>query len=83
MLLLRQTNRTESEEDPVPEPEAARPTATPIRWRTRLWWVLLAFIPSSLMLGVTTFDRWQRLDREDSLVWTDDFSNILSVFYWD
>ncbi len=25
----------------------------PITWKTRLWWVLLAFVPSSLLLGVT------------------------------
>ncbi len=29
-------------------------TATSIAWRQRLWWGLLAFVPSSLMLGVTT-----------------------------
>lgn len=27
----------------------------PVQWRTRLEWIALAFIPSSLMLGVTTF----------------------------
>ncbi len=30
------------------------PVAT-VRWRRRLWWVLLAFAPSSLLLGVTTY----------------------------
>ncbi|MDP9128543.1 MAG: fused MFS/spermidine synthase [Pseudomonadota bacterium] len=33
---------------------AVKPAAaTPLTWRTRGWWLLLAFIPSSLMLGVT------------------------------
>jgi SAM-dependent methyltransferase len=26
-----------------------------VTWRRRLWWVLLAFVPSSLVLGVTTY----------------------------
>jgi len=26
----------------------------PITWRRRLWWVFLAFVPSSMLLGVTT-----------------------------
>ena len=30
-------------------------TATPVSWPQRLRWVALAFIPSSLLLGVTTF----------------------------
>ena len=30
------------------------PAAAPVRWNRRLWWLTLAFIPSSLMLGVTT-----------------------------
>lgn len=30
-------------------------SAAPLEWRTRLRWVALAFIPSSLLLGVTTF----------------------------
>jgi SAM-dependent methyltransferase len=25
------------------------------QWRDRIWWMLLAFVPSSLMLGVTTY----------------------------
>jgi SAM-dependent methyltransferase len=32
----------------------AEPLAPPVSWQARLWWVLLAAIPSSLMLGVTT-----------------------------
>lgn len=26
-----------------------------VTWNTRFWWLLLAFVPSSLLLGVTTF----------------------------
>jgi hypothetical protein len=29
--------------------------AEPVGWKRRAWWVLLAFVPSSLMLGVTTY----------------------------
>ncbi len=29
--------------------------AQAVRWRSRLWWVLLSFAPSSLLLGVTTY----------------------------
>jgi SAM-dependent methyltransferase len=36
----------------VPAPRTAAP---PIAWRERLTWVVLAAIPSSLMLGVTTY----------------------------
>ena len=36
--------------DAAPEPAAERP-----RWRRRLYWVALAFAPSSLLLGVTTY----------------------------
>jgi spermidine synthase len=32
----------------------AAPTAT-VRWRERLIWIALAFVPSSLLLGVTTY----------------------------
>jgi hypothetical protein len=31
------------------------PAATPPTWRARLHWVTLAFVPSSLMLGVTSY----------------------------
>lgn len=34
---------------------AADAGAEPVTWRRRGYWLLLAFIPSSLMLGVTTF----------------------------
>jgi SAM-dependent methyltransferase len=44
---------------PVAAPRPAEPTAEPAReepaaWR-RLYWVALAFVPSSLLLGVTTY----------------------------
>src|SRR5258706_1002802 len=32
-----------------------REGAQPVAWRRRLRWMLLAFVPSSLMLGVTTY----------------------------
>lgn len=35
--------------------EAAGRPAPPLPWRTRLHWAALAFVPSSLLLGVTTF----------------------------
>ena len=34
---------------------AARPTSPPLAWRTRLRWVLFAFVPSSLLLGSTSW----------------------------
>ena len=36
-------------------PAASAETAPPLAWPTRLRWVALAFVPSSLLLGVTTF----------------------------
>ena len=39
---------------PRPAAEVGAPTSS-VAWRTRLLWVVLAAIPSSLMLGVTTF----------------------------
>lgn len=45
--------------EPVPTPgEAATAPAPPEerpRWARRLYWVVLAFVPSSLLLGVTTY----------------------------
>ncbi|HEX8686251.1 MAG TPA: fused MFS/spermidine synthase [Pyrinomonadaceae bacterium] len=36
--------------------EGAREESVPrVTWRRRLWWMLLAFAPSSLVLGVTTY----------------------------
>ncbi|MHA7899477.1 MAG: fused MFS/spermidine synthase [Henriciella sp.] len=34
--------------------EAATDTSTKARWKQRLWWLTCAFIPSSLLVGVTT-----------------------------
>ncbi|MFL5339430.1 MAG: spermidine synthase [Gemmataceae bacterium] len=39
----------------VYEAKAARPVAEPLSWRRRLRWLVLAFAPASLMLGVTTY----------------------------
>ena len=36
-------------------PEVVAPEEASLSWRQRLRWVLLAFVPSSLMLGVTTY----------------------------
>ena len=43
--------------NPDPSPEAAPPPAStaPLTWRRRLRWLALAFVPSSLMLGATTY----------------------------
>jgi hypothetical protein len=38
---------------PVVRPSEAV-DASPITWKRRLWWVFLAFVPSSMLLGVTT-----------------------------
>jgi spermidine synthase len=40
---------------PAQNVRAAVGSAPPITWNQRFLWLLLAFIPSSLMLGVTTF----------------------------
>jgi hypothetical protein len=37
---------------PVAQANAAAP---PVAWPTRLYWIALAFVPSSLLLGVTTY----------------------------
>ena len=36
-------------------PGAATPAVSPLTLSRRVWWVLLAFAPSSLLLGLTTF----------------------------
>lgn len=43
------SSASSASESPASEP------FVPLSWGTQLWWVFLAFIPSSLMLGVTTF----------------------------
>ncbi|MBA2691872.1 MAG: hypothetical protein H0U65_05180 [Rubrobacter sp.] len=61
MLVLRRRGMYgfDSEEADTPESSDSNPSASepyvPLFWRTRLWWVFLAFMPSSLMLGVTTY----------------------------
>ena len=39
----------------TPAPNTALKSATPVTWKDRLIWTALAAIPSSLMLGVTTY----------------------------
>src|SRR5262249_43244545 len=39
----------------VPRPDISKPTTAAVDWGRRLRWVLLAFVPSSLMLGVTSY----------------------------
>ena len=39
----------------VPAAQDARPAGAPASWRDRVAWVALAALPSSLMLGVTTY----------------------------
>jgi hypothetical protein len=46
--------RTEGHATP-PAADAAIPAAQPTNWRQRFIWVALAFVPSSLLLGVTTY----------------------------
>jgi hypothetical protein len=41
--------------DPAVIPEAPENLTSAVNWRRRIWWVLLAFTPSSLLLGVTEF----------------------------
>jgi hypothetical protein len=43
---------TARQDVPANEPAEATP---PLAWKRRLYWVLLAFVPSSLMLSVTTY----------------------------
>jgi len=45
-------------------------------------WVLLARGENDLA-GISRNDRWTKIEpRNTTLAWTDDFSNILSVFKW-
>ncbi|MBY9066241.1 fused MFS/spermidine synthase [Hyphomonas sp. WL0036] len=41
-------------EGPAPERTAAAAKTGAALWRQRAWWVVLAFVPSSLLVGVTT-----------------------------
>ncbi|MGH7775255.1 MAG: spermidine synthase [Candidatus Binatia bacterium] len=45
-------------------------------------WVVMARKPSDLR-GLAQDPRWKPLDGLPAAVWTDDFSNILSVFNWN
>ncbi len=47
--------RSPSPPTDVPLPEAANPTVRPITWPRRLRWLVLAFVPSSFMLSVSTY----------------------------
>jgi spermidine synthase len=56
--LVRRPRPAAAGPGPAPPPEAgAGPPARerPLTWGRRLRWLLLAFVPSSLMLGVTTY----------------------------
>ena len=39
----------------APKIDVSQPSIAPVDWKRRLRWVLLAFAPSSLMLGVTSY----------------------------
>jgi SAM-dependent methyltransferase len=52
-IAMRRNRREDTALQPTESP-AERHADAP-RWRTRLQWITLAFVPSSLMLGVTTF----------------------------
>jgi SAM-dependent methyltransferase len=41
--------------DDVAAGQAQRESIETLSWRRRLWWVALAFVPSSLMLGITQY----------------------------
>jgi SAM-dependent methyltransferase len=45
--------------EPAPAPAEAEAAPAPVeerpRWARRLYWIVLAFVPSSLLLGVTTY----------------------------
>jgi len=48
-LIVRFTGRL-----PATSSASSSPTAPPVSWVTRLRWIALAFVPSSLLLGLTT-----------------------------
>ncbi|MGM0558886.1 MAG: spermidine synthase [Myxococcota bacterium] len=50
MLVLGSRGAVAKEDDAV-----ATRTADPLTWKRRGWWLLITFIPSSLMLGVTHY----------------------------
>ncbi len=51
VLVLWKSSRTKAVESTTKEFDVV----TPISLNRRLWWILLAFIPSSLLFGVTTY----------------------------
>jgi hypothetical protein len=51
----KRPGRTVAEPTPTPLPPAAAAPAGPVTWPRRLRWLLLAFAPSSLLLGVTNY----------------------------
>lgn len=51
VVAIRSAKATGSDEKARENTAIEKPVA--ISWRQRLWWVLLAFVPSSLLLGVT------------------------------
>jgi SAM-dependent methyltransferase len=60
VIVWRATGQTKAAISPDPPAAAtgnsnANPAAGPLTIGQRVWWVLLAFAPSSLLLGVTTF----------------------------
>ena len=63
VVVVRRSARASGDEEPAAEPsvvaialpEGGEPFAAPISARRRLRWIALAFVPSSLMLGVTTY----------------------------
>jgi spermidine synthase len=48
-------NLVEARRRPAPPAERTATTAVPLAWRTRLRWVALAFVPSCLLVGTTTY----------------------------
>lgn len=55
VFVLWKTSRSENTTELIPAPDASVGASKPISIKRRLWWVLLAFIPSSLLFGVTTY----------------------------
>ncbi|MCA1683093.1 MAG: fused MFS/spermidine synthase [Actinobacteria bacterium] len=59
IALRRRPAQDPTGQQPAGQPPTAQPPTGPPRepmgWRRRLYWVGLAFLPSSLMLGVTTY----------------------------
>jgi hypothetical protein len=54
VLVLWKTARSENRQEPHPFIDSAT-VSNSISIKRRLWWILLAFVPSSLLFGVTTY----------------------------